>query len=421
MRLTLSRFLSNRVRTFSASEVTTRSTEEVEPWKLGMQDHDVEAIWSAVTRYYAMGLQPAMALCIRRRGEILIDRAIGHARGNAPGEDGPAIPATPNTLFNLFSGSKSITAMLIAHLDAQHELQLDHPVAHYIPAFAQGGKENITIRHILTHRAGIPAVPEDTVSLDILTDRERMLDIMCKAEPMTAAGHQLAYHAITGGFVLGELVHRVTGEDIRSFLGRVVRGPLGFENLNFGVASDRISEVAEEAFTGPEPRQPFSRLLETSLGMDIRDIVQLANDPRFLTGIVPSGNIIGTANEISRYFELLLRGGELDGVRVFSQRTVRRAIAPQSTAEIDRIIMLPVQYGMGFMLGGERLSFYGGRTPRAFGHLGFTNVLAWADPERDISVALMNNGKPFVTPELLLWLNIPRVISARVPRDAKLD
>jgi CubicO group peptidase (beta-lactamase class C family) len=85
--------------------------------------------------------------------------------------------------------------------------------------------------------------------------------------------------------------------------------------------------------------------------------------------------------------------------------------------EWDRIIKLPIRYGLGFMLGGRKVSFYGDNTPQAFGHLGFTNVLAWADPERAISVALMNNGKPFVTPELLAWLRIPRVISRCIPRD----
>ena len=79
-------------------------------------------------------------------------------------------------------------------------------------------------------------------------------------------------------------------------------------------------------------------------------------------------------------------------------------------------MMLPVRYGMGFMLGGERLSFYGPQSARAFGHLGFTNVLAWADPDRDISVALMNNGKPFITPQLLAWLAVPRIIAQRIPR-----
>ena len=88
--------------------------------------------------------------------------------------------------------------------------------------------------------------------------------------------------------------------------------------------------------------------------------------------------------------------------------------------EVDLTLCMPVRYGMGFMLGAEHLSFYGPGTPRAYGHLGFTNVLAYACPERDISVAIMNNGKPFITPGQLRWLNVMRVIAKSVPRDGRM-
>ena len=104
-------------------------------------------------------------------------------------------------------------------------------------------------------------------------------------------------------------------------------------------------------------------------------------------------------------------------MRVFAPRTVRRAVAEHRAFQIDGVIKLPVRYGLGFMLGGENISFYGRGTPRAFGHLGFTNVLAWADPERDISVAFMNTGKPLITPELVLWMRIMWAIADRIPRD----
>lgn len=411
--------LPRRVRTFPPEEVTSISPAEVDPRSVGLTRRDVDAIWAAVVRYYGIGLQPAMALCIRRRGQVILDRAIGHARGNGPGELGPLVPATPDTLFNFFSGSKSITAMLVLLLEQRGEIDLDAPVARYIPEFGRHGKDRITIRHVLTHRAGIPAVPPDLVDVDLIWNREHLVEVLSETRPISAAGHELAYHAVTGGFVLGEIIHRVTGRDARAFLDDEIRKPLGFDALSFGVPPARLGEVARESFTGPKARRPFSILLERSLGLPLERIVDLANDERFLTGIVPSGNVIATANEIGRYFELLLRQGELDGVKVFERETVRRGVARENLEiQLDRTIMLPIRYGMGFMLGGEHLSFYGRGTPLAFGHLGFTNVLGWADPERDISVAFMNNGKPFVTPELVLWLNIPRVIARKVPRDA---
>ena len=150
--------------------------------------------------------------------------------------------------------------------------------------------------------------------------------------------------------------------------------------------------------------------------MDFRDAVELSNDPRFLTGIIPSANVISTANQVCRFFELLLREGELDGVRVLHKRTVRRALSEQSHLELDSTMMLPVRYSMGFMLGGKRGSFYGPQTQRAFGHLGFTNVVAYADPERDLSVAFLNNGKPFITLRQLRWIRVMRVIAKRIQK-----
>jgi CubicO group peptidase (beta-lactamase class C family) len=418
--LSLRRSLLHRVRAYPPEEVTTRNPEEVSPEAVGLSRRDVDRIWNAAVRYYRVGIQPALSVCMRRRGRVFLDRAIGHARGNGP-EDPPGtpeVPATPETLFNFFSGSKAVTAMLMHLLDEQGRLRLDDAVAEYIPEFVRHGKEGITIRHVLNHRAGIPGLPPDAIDLDLLADPEKIIEVLCDARPEAKPGRDLAYHAITGGFLLAEICRRVTGKDLRTYLDEQVREPLGFRHMSYGVDRADLPRVARESFTGLPPVFPFSRVVRRALGLSLQEVVQMANDERFLTGVVPSGNIIGTANEISRFFELLVRGGELDGVRVFDRRTVVRAVIEQSYHEMDRIIMLPVRYGVGFMLGSEKLSFYGPDTPRAFGHIGFTNVIAWADPERDISVAIMNNGKPLVTPGVLLWLEIMRVIARSVPRDS---
>jgi len=418
--LSLRRSLLHRIRTYPPEEVTTRNPEEVSPGAVGLSQRDVDRIWNAVVRYYRVGIQPAVAVCMRRRGRVFLDRAIGHARGNGP-EDPPGtptVPATPETLFNFFSGSKAVTAMLMHLLDEQGRLRLDDAVAEYIPEFVRHGKEGITIRHVLNHRAGIPGLPPEAIDLDLLTDPEKIIEILCDARPEAKPGRDLAYHAITGGFLLAEICRRVTGKDLRTYLDEQIRVPLGFRHMSYGVDPADLSRVARESFTGLPPVFPFSMIVRRALGLSLQDVVKMANDERFLTAVVPSGNVIGTANEICRFFELLVRGGELDGVRVIDRRTVVRAVIEQSYHEMDRIIMLPVRYGVGFMLGSEKLSFYGPDTPRAFGHIGFTNVIAWADPERDISVAIMNNGKPLVTPGVLLWLEIMRVIARRIPRDS---
>ncbi len=301
--------------------------------------------------------------------------------------------------------------MVIHLLDERGLLHLDDAVAEYFPEFARHGKEGITIHQLLTHRAGIPNMPGASIDVETVSDRERVLAILCEAKPLSVPGRRLAYHALTSGFVLGEVVRRVTGRDIRRVLREEVLTPLGFRSFDYGVPEERIPEVARNAFTGLPAFPPQSWALERALGFGVREATELSNDPRFLKAIVPSGNVIGTANEASRFFELLLREGELGGVRVFSPRTVRRAVREQSYLEIDSFVGMPVRYAMGFMLGSDHLSPYGSGTPRAFGHIGFTNVIAWADPERDISVGLMTSGKPFITPGQIAWLNVARTIS----------
>lgn len=400
------------------ASVTTVSPREEPPEAGGLTPAVIDAIWGAVVRYYETGLQPALALCLRRGGRVVLDRAIGHLRGNGPGErlgEG-AVLATPDSLYNLFSASKAVTAMVIHLLDDRGLLHLDDAVEEYIPGFGQHGKGGVTIRHVLTHRAGIPAVPGEPVDLDLLTDPEEIVRLLSSARPASVAGRRLAYHAVTGGFVLGEIVQRVTGKSIRQVLQEEVCDPLGFSHFNYGVPEADLPRVAREYFTGPRPRFPLSRLVDNALGVSITEAVEISNDPRFLTAVVPAGNLIATPDEICRFFELLLRGGELDGVRIFDHRTVRRATAEQSYLEVDATLLLPLRYGMGFMLGGEHLSFYGHRSPRAFGHVGFTSVIAWADPERDISVALMSSGNPLVPPEIFRWFDVMWTISRLCPR-----
>jgi CubicO group peptidase (beta-lactamase class C family) len=406
--------LWTQVRVYPTDDVTSRDgAAEVDPHDVGLSSTDVAEIWGSVVRLYETGLHPAIALCVRRRGKVVIDRAIGHARGNAPGDkpDTPKVLATPRTLFNIYSASKAITAMVVHLLDERGVLHLDDPVEEYLPGFGRHGKDWITLRHILTHRAGIPAVPDVKVDLDLIGNPARMVELLCDCHPVSTPGRRLAYHALTGGYIIGAVVERITGRDIRSFLRSEILDPLGFEHLSYGVAPADVEKVAQCAFTGPPTAPLYSAILKKAFGVGVREACELSNQPEFLTACVPSGNVIGTANEASRFFQLLVEGGTLDGVRIFGRRTVQRAIAEQSFLEVDSTIGLPVRYGMGFMLGSKWVSFWGHDTPRAFGHVGFTSVSVYADPERDLSVALMTTGKPMISFGQLTWLNVPRTIA----------
>ena len=164
---------------------------------------------------------------------------------------------------------------------------------------------------------------------------------------------------------------------------------------------------------------PLSNLLTRALGSPLDELVEVANDPRFRTGIVPAANVITTANEASRFFEVMRRGGELDGVRVIEPETIHTALTEQSHLEIDLSLGFPTRFSYGLMLGARVVSLYGRDTQEAFGHLGFTNMLAWADPERAISVAVLNNGKPVLYPEIHRFLGTMQRITSEMPKSER--
>jgi CubicO group peptidase (beta-lactamase class C family) len=394
---------------------------EADPRDCGMTADAVARIWRSVEALYRSGIHPAIAVCLRRDGHVVLDRAIGHATGNGPGDPrgAPPVLATPDTPFCIFSTSKAITAMVIHLLDQRGLIHIDDRVCEYIPEFARHGKDAITIAHVLSHRAGVPQIPREALDLRYLDDREFQLQVMCDAKPSSRPGTVVAYHAISGGFVLAEIVRRVMGKAIRDVLAEEILQPLGFRWGNYGVAPQDLPLVARSYATGPPILPPLSLLVERVLGVRLDQGVELVNDPRFLTGVIPSGNIVTTANELSRFFELLRAGGQVDGVRIFEERTIRRAITEQAYHRPDLMLALPLRWSLGFLLGARWLSVYGPDTEMAFGHVGFMNVLGWADPERALSGALITSGKPLVYPEIAQFWGIMRRIAADAPKVAR--
>lgn len=411
--------LIRRIEVYPPEEVTTRAADrEVAPHDVDMSHSNIDAIHRGFLGLYKSGLYPAIALCIRRYGQVVFDRAIGHTRGFLPGDapDVPPVLATPDTRFNVFSVSKAVTAMVAHHLEQRGLLHLDDAVAEYIPEFAAGRKHRITLRHILTHRAGIPSIPGDEVNLDLLSNPSRIIELICSTHTSHRPGRLVAYHALTGGFVIDEVVRRVTGKTIRAYLKQHILSPLGFDTFNYGIAPGRLHEVALNMYTGPPIPPPFAGMFKRALQLPFAKAVEVSNDPRFNTAIIPSGNIIGTANEASRFFQLLLAGGSLNGVRIFEERTIKRALMEQSYLELDLTLGLPIDYSTGFMLGSSVVSPYGLGTKRAFGHVGMSNVICFADPERAIAVGLMTSGKPFVSPGMWRLVELLRRIAAHCSR-----
>jgi CubicO group peptidase (beta-lactamase class C family) len=363
-------------------------------------------------------VHPALQLCVRRNGHVVLNRAIGHARGNGPDDppDAPKVRATPDTPFCVYSTSKAMTALVVHMLHERGLLSIEDRVADHIPDYAAEGKGEITIAHVLAHRAGVARIPQHVMELDNLANRELLIEALAGVKPSSAPGKMLAYHAVSGGFILGEVVHQVTGKTIREVLAEEIIDPLGFRWMNYGVAAEDVDEVGLSYVTGPRLLPPLSSLVTRALGQPLKRVIEISNDPRFLTGIVPSANVVTNAEELARFFEIFRRGGELDGVRVMEPDTLRRALTEQSRMEIDFSLVFPTRFSYGLMLGAQVVSLYGLDTQEAFGHLGLINIMGWADPERGISAALVTSGKAIVYPEVARFYNVMQTIATEAPK-----
>jgi len=399
------------------SVTTIAHDEEHPPSSVGMTRDGVEAIWRATERLYATGMHPGISLVLRRHGKVVLKRAIGHARGNGPDDRGETPePMTPETPICIFSASKAMAAMPLHLLSERKALSLLDPVSHYLPEFGQNGKRDITIYQLLCHKAGIPTIPTENLDVaELLLDREEILRLICAAAP-DKPGHHHAYHALSAGFVVAALVEKVAGRSFRGFFREHISGPLGLTSLDFGARGPMLRRVARNYVAGFKLSGPVDMYLKRAIGTGLEHAVTLSNDPRFYRALIPAGNGVCTADDCSKFFQCLLDGGELDGVRVFDPLTVRRAVAEVGKPEIDRSLLVPLRYSAGMMLGNSPWGLYGPDTAKAFGHLGFANIVAWADRERDISVALLNTGKLVAGVHMPWLLALLGAISRNCPK-----
>lgn len=411
--------LLRRVRVPRDLDSVTSIGPEDDPDSAGVTSKAVESIWTAAVDLYRTGGHPALALCLRRHGRVILNRSIGHARGNGPGErDASArVLATTDTPFCIYSASKAWTATVALMLVEQGVFGLEDRVTDYLPGYGKHGKQDTTIGQVLTHRACVPYLPAANADLDRLNDREFIRDTLCDMVPIGAPGTRLAYHALTAGYLIGEIVQVAAGLGIREVLDRQLLRPLDFRWANYGVAAADVEQVGLAAFTGLPILPPISTQLERTLSGSMPHAVDSSNDPRFLTAVVPSANVVTTAAEMSRFYELLRRGGELDGVRVLSADTMRLAVTQTAHLEPDRVLgWFPVRYGHGYMLGARYLSLYGKDTEGAFGHLGLSNVIGWADPRRGLAAGLITSGKALLYPGIERFLRLTSRIAGRIPK-----
>jgi CubicO group peptidase (beta-lactamase class C family) len=338
-------------------------------------------------------------------------RAIGNLRGNGPGERSDREVLHPDASICLFSASKAITALLVHKLAEDGKLRLDDRVAEYLPEFAAHGKERVTIRQLLAHRAGIPQLPLRHADPSLLRHWDAMVSMLCMAPPFDPRFEKQAYHALTGGFIVGEIVRRVGKIELPEALQQWIANPLQLKSLSFGISPERRAQAPMNYLTGPKPVWPITSISERVLGVDFERAVTASNDDAFLSAIVPAGNMYASADDACRIFQMLLNGGTLDGRRVLKEETVAEAIKPVGRIQFDGMLGIPIRFSPAFMLGENPVGLWGPNCRDAFGHIGFMTVLCWADPRRDISVAILNNGKSVAPSALLQMVKIVGAIT----------
>lgn len=398
-----------------------RSTVGIHPpedvVRIGQEEHPdrrMAGIWRDVVRLYRTGLHPAIALHVRHRGKVVLDRTVGHLDNSPGGSSGHIV--TPDSLFNLFSASKIVTATLVHALVDDGLIRLDAPAVEWVPEFGKYGKDKILVRHLLNHTSGIPDMPEGVDVESALSNPLLPLEAIYELRPKSPPGQRSAYSPVAAWFIVQQILERASGKPLRTLLRDRLLAPLNFENLNYGVDPSRVPEVALHAVTGP-PVPPFmAEIFSRSIGMPLSRAVELTNDPRFLTAVMPSANIIGTPREASRFLALLLGEGTLDGVQVMRPAAIRRMVTDVTPRQFDATFGFPMRYGLGLMMGGTRFSLFGLNTPGAYGHLGLSNLVVFADPARDLVVSFLNTGKPMMDHGMIRWYWVLQRIVTLFPR-----
>ncbi|WP_422743725.1 lipase LipE [Mycobacterium sp. WMMD1722] len=392
---------------------------------VGVEDHSVvapagvERIWEAARHWYRAGMHPAIQVCVRHRGRVVLDRAIGHGWGNGPDDpaDAERVPVTTATPFCAYSAAKAITTTVVHMLVERGHFSLDDRVCDYLPTYTSHGKDRTTIRHVMTHSAGVPFATGPRPDLKRMDDSEYAREMLGKLRPVYPPGLVHIYHGLTWGPLVREIVSAATGRNIREILATEILEPLGFRWTNYGVAPQDVPLVAPSRVTGKPLPAPIAKAFKVAVGGTPQQIIPFSNTPAFLTSVVPSSSTVSTAFELSRFAEILRRGGELDGVRVLSPETLYAATRQARRLRPDLATgLMPLRWGTGYMLGSHRFGPFGRDCAEAFGHTGLTDIAVWADPARDLAAAVISSGKPGRHREANRYPALLDRINAEIPR-----
>lgn len=366
------------------------------------------------------------AIALYHRGDLVVDLWGGH-RGDA-GE-----AWEEDTLAMCFSTTKGIASTALHVLADRGLVDYDAPVARYWPEFAQGGKEAVTVRHVLSHSAGLHRIRSVIDHAERMLDWDYMVDALARAEPAYEPGTASGYQALTYGWLVGEIVRRVSGRPLEAFVAEEIAGPLGLDGLYVGCPPSERHRVAPLAPMGTPSVVPQRlRRVEKAVGKQVGMLMSLVRSPvnprRLINALAPRGiedvlwdasvmdasipaaNGFLTARSLARMYAVLAGRGAVDGVRLLSPGTVEKVGEVQSTGR-DRVLVARMRWRLGY----HAAFTTRGQNRSGFGHFGFGGSGGWADPKRDLAVAMVcNRGTGTPIGDLrLLELGTTAMLSAR--------
>ena len=390
----------------------------VEIW--GETAEGFEPVREAFARNFAEYGELGAAFALYVDGRKVVDLWAGDARPEVGGRPAPAVPWTADTAQVLRSVTKGLTAATALHLAERGALDLDAPASSYWPEFAAAGKGRIPVRWLLSHQAGLPVLDVPLRLEDLLSWETAAAAVAAQApawEPGTAHG----YHPYTFGWLVGEVVRRVSGRSIGHYLAEEIARPLGLD-LWIGLpagAAPRVGRLVDlpapvAAQTGPNglrvrPKAAVVRAYQDPTSLTgrafgaVRAIVDL-NDPAVQAAEVPGAGGIGTARSLARFYAALIgaadRHGGTPGERLpalFSPAVLKEAMGPAVSGP-DRVLIVNTTFGHGFFRHGGTSPM---ASPSSFGHPGRGGSLGFADPELGIGFGYVTNGmQPGVTGDI---------------------